>query len=248
MAAAAENSIEMTPNTIKARFSQDIRNNYISRLPEGEGRDRLRGFIIEINGPEDAVDARTSIELMTRIHQIYFNEIWNENDMALNAPEHVPDNDEVFANVYGYTKGGIRIINNDTNREIIVNSYYNIGGTAPKGKIESSDIVRSANGAINIVATLFNTGRRELGEETGITPRIFDELNNMPPSGDRNRVGNTLYFIYYVNNNEYDRLVQQMIRYQDDVHGRSSDVRSIHYKKYLKYKAKYLQLVAQLRK
>jgi len=239
--------IEISANAIKERFVHDIAENYLNadRQPalNQQKRDQLIAFQAEINANREA----DTITLMARIHAIY-NHIWNT--MQINARGYLTpaENAEIRA-LGNYSRGGIKIIRADNARSIIkIVSYANEARYRypPKGEIMSQDIVRNAGGAINLDATLFNAGKRELAEETGITSIQLPQLNNMP--AEREVIGNILMFVYRVDYDTYQDLKDHMNNNRDDIPGRSADVRLIYHKKYMKYKAKYLQLVAQLRK
>jgi len=121
---------------------------------------------------------------------------------------------------------------------IRVASYYNPDPDFPKGKTER-------NIQEDREETSFEAAKRELEEETGINESVFGALREEPPTDPRARVK---IFRYNINHATYMELVNHMQRVAEIQVGehRTADTTSIHYKKYMKYKAKYLALVKSM--
>ena len=235
------NPIEISNKTRLTRFKRDLDKNYSNNDEIDIYKEIKRRHIGILESAKDRVDDRA----FGRLIEIAYNEIWGkdpdrrilDNRVAYNTNNYIniPDNQK--------PKGRIQIINTANNRQITVSSYGSGAQNIPKGDIEF-------NRAEGRPETTFEAAKRELYEETGINDAIFTDLN--PPQVVPQQ-GNDHTYIYHVNDVTYTRLVIHMIEYANKLDGsyskrRSADITSIHYKKYMKYKAKYLALAKSMGK
>ena len=254
MAAAAANQIQINNRTRLARFIDDLRTNYAHNRVDPAyvlRKDRIIDILHE-NLHRDPRD-------FGRLIQYAYRSIWGldatyhpiQGRIQYNSINNIPD---YVLETLPIKKGGIKIrLNTNHNRFIQVSSYGNDARKIPKGDreyIEGTDEIEG----------IFDAAKRELYEETGIDNIIFPILNEVPtrapvPDAIDARLN---VFIYDVDEAEYAVLVEHMRNHAnrivndhhvvENIAGRSADVTSIHYKKYMKYKAKYLALVKSMGK
>lgn len=239
-AAVPQVTLEIPAIVIKQRFAREIIQDYIPRIVDFGTRQQLRNFVREIND----MDPRRKNLIMERIRYIYRNIIWEsvENGgLGINAPHWIDEIPPILGN---FRRGGVQIIS-PQGQEIKVKSYNGYYPNYPKGAVQDNDI----NAERDI--TFRNTAIRELHEETGITPDEFNQLVLPHEHGTLDGAGydaDVLYFVYRVPQPVYDQLTNIINERRYDVQDRTSEIRSIHYKKYMKYKAKYLALVKSMGK
>jgi ADP-ribose pyrophosphatase YjhB (NUDIX family) len=256
MAAAAANEIPINNATRLARFEHDLDTNYNDneRWPEYRA---IKAHHLGILQAQENL-ARNHMEYGNLIRNAYLA-IWGKTINAQHQWVDIPGRrqysqinniPEPMLKRLNIRKSGIRIRLNNTNRFIGVASYGNNEPKIPKGDREFR-----AN-HYNIEEP-FDAAKRELAEETGIDGTVFDRLNEREHP-EPIKEGYVHVYTYYVDEPEYERLVQHMRDHAnmvqlengnfENVEGRTADVTTIYYKKYMKYKAKYLALVKSMGK
>ena len=153
-------------------------------------------------------------------------------------------NHPTYINRQGVEKAGIRIT--DGRNIIRVSSYGSTSKYIPKGQISLN--------ALNEEENTLNAAKRELKEETGIDIDTHQGLQGVEGIHTLEEIAGDMVnvYTYNVSPETYIALSQFMRDHAEEPPAnaphRSADVTTIYYKKYMKYKAKYLALVKSMGK
>jgi hypothetical protein len=212
------------------RFESDIRNNYnqyetsFYEIPYKKLRDAILAELRE------HVSTDTPQDFGTRIHESY-DKLW---DKSLNAPGYMNTS----------RQGAIEIVAQGTEgtkaeRIIKVKSYGGKTAKYPKGDIHQGE-------------DTFSAAKRELREETSIDIDTHPDFRGMVPEERQDNnwdyTKNISVYRYIVPIHVYNSLITHMQTNAVNNPLGTADITSIHYKKYMKYKAKYLALVKSMGK